>query len=301
MGWWAKSLRMFNAIRDHGTQSVRHLARQTGLSNSSVHRLTPAKDRRNLSPESWLWEPAEGRGWLVRLVVVATLAIFGLTRGVGAETIRAFCGRLRLEAPVGGSPSAFRGLRHALASAILETAAAWERDGMAHGERRPISGAVEETFVQRLTLVLVDLVSGYVLLEEVAVERTYATWYALVQARREMRGVKVWYLVRDRAKALIKLAEIGLGCLSIPDVCHLLHDLVKSDALAIFGRLRHAHQAWHHARERLATCQASAPSRAEAPQAQACVEARAAEVHRWEGVCLTSRRHLEPVSLLVHP
>jgi len=44
--------------------------------------------------------------------------------------------------------------------------------------------------------------------------------------------------VSDRAKALIKLAEQGLECVSIPDVFHLIHDLVKSYSLAICRPLR---------------------------------------------------------------
>jgi hypothetical protein len=57
--------------------------------------------------------------------------------------------------------------------------------------------------------------------------------------------------VSDRAKALIKLAQTGLGCLSIPDLFHLSHDLAKGYSLAIFGRLRHAKQALAHAKQRL--------------------------------------------------
>jgi hypothetical protein len=48
-------------------------------------------------------------------------------------------------------------------------------------------------------------------------------------------GVDVLYLVSDRAKALIKLAETGLECLSMPDVFHLIHELVKSYSLSIGG------------------------------------------------------------------
>jgi len=54
--------------------------------------------------------------------------------------------------------------------------------------------------------------------EEVAVNRTYDTWSGLVKTRLKTLGVEVSYLVSDRAKALIKLAETGLDCLSIPDV-----------------------------------------------------------------------------------
>ncbi len=66
----------------NGTQSVRRIAQQTGLSKSSVHRLTQAMERRDVHPESWLWETEEGRRWLTRLVV-ATLYTFGLKRGRG--------------------------------------------------------------------------------------------------------------------------------------------------------------------------------------------------------------------------
>jgi hypothetical protein len=72
MGFWAKSIRIFKHLCDHGTQSVRRVARQTGLSKSSVHRLTQAMQRRDSHPESWFWETAAGRQWLTRLVV-ATL------------------------------------------------------------------------------------------------------------------------------------------------------------------------------------------------------------------------------------
>ena len=48
-------------------------------------------------------------------------------------------------------------------------------------------------------------------------------------------------------------------------------------------------------------CQASHPSGAEAQQAQAVVEASAAEVTRWESVHSAYRHHLEMVSLIVHP
>lgn len=300
MGVWAKSLQIFNCLCDNGKQSVRRIAQKTGFSKSSVHRLQQARARRDTHPESWWWDTEDGRCWLIRLVV-ATLYTFGLTRGVGAETISEFFGRLRLETHVGCSPSALRGVMQALEHVLLETAEAWEREGVAAGEVRPIIGAVDETFLERMMLVFMDLVSGSLLFEEVAEDRTSTTWYALVEARLEALGVGVVSLVSDRAKALITLAEHGLECLSIPEVFHLIHDLVKSYSLAICGPLRQARQALHHARESLTTCQASHRSSDEARQAQAEVEACEAEVERWASVHSAYRHHLETVSLIVHP
>src|SRR5712692_5720429 len=113
MGFWDKSLRIFKCLCDNGTQGVRRMAQQTGLSKSRVHRLTQAMERRDVHPESWVWETAEGHAWCTRLVV-APRSLFGLKRGVGGATMRAFSARLRLDLRVGCAPCALRGVRQAL-------------------------------------------------------------------------------------------------------------------------------------------------------------------------------------------
>src|SRR5215470_11412254 len=155
MGFWTKSVLIFKSLCENAHQSIRQLARQTGMSKSSVHRLRQAIARRGRHPESWLWETEDGRQWLTRLVV-ATLYTFGLKRGVGMDTLSEFFARLHLATQVGCSPSALRGVMQTLEAALLETAAAWEQDGRAHGEVREIIGAVDETFLEHMILVFMD-------------------------------------------------------------------------------------------------------------------------------------------------
>jgi hypothetical protein len=294
MGLWAKSIVVIcNAIREHGKQSIRRLAERTGLSKSSVHRHLQAANRRDRYPESSLWETEEGRTWLIRLVG-ATLFVFGLKRGVGAESISEFFGRLHLEAHVGCSPSALRRIMHTLERIILDTAAAWEQEDIAHGERRPVIGAVDATFVQRMMLVCMDLASGYLRMEEVAVDRSYDTWYGGINGRLKTLGTGVLSLVSDRAKALVKLAHTGLGCLSIPDVFHLSHDLAKGYSLVIFGPLRHAKQ-------RLEALQTSQVDRGQVQPAQALVDDGEASVKHWQGVRSAWKQHLSNLSRSLHP
>ena len=301
MGLWAKSVVIFNAICAHGKQSVRHLAARTGLSKSSVHRHLQAMDRRNRYPESSLWETEAGRTWLIRLVV-ATLLVFGLKRGVGAETLSEFFSRLRLEAHVGCSPSALRNVMHTLECIILETTAAWEKEGIAHGEIRPVIGAVDETFLQRMMLVFMDLATGYLLMEEVAADRSFDTWFDRANERLTTFGTEVLYLVSDRAKALIKLAHTGLRCPSIPDVFHLGHDLAKSYALAICSRLRQAKRELEHAKQGLEKLQKNIQTdSAQVAQAQARVAACATSAHHWQEVGRAWRQHLSNVSRILHP
>src|SRR5262245_4655242 len=252
MGLWVKSVAIFNSIREHGKQSIRSLADRTGLSKSSIHRHLQAMDRRDRHPESSFWETEAGRAWLIRLVV-ATLFVFGLKRGVGAETLSEFFSRLRLEGYVGCSPSALRPVIHAWARLIVETGAAWEKDGIAHGEIRPVIGAVDETFLQRMMLVFMDLATDYVLMEEVTADRSFDAWYDRANDRLTTLGTEVPYLARERVDALRKLAHTSLGCLSTPDLFHLSQDLAKSYSLALCGRLRQAKRtsnmpssAWRH-------------------------------------------------------
>jgi hypothetical protein len=189
----------------------------------------------------------------------------------------------------------------ALAAALLETAGRWEKDGGAAGEVREIIGAVDETFLERMMLVCMDLSTGYLLLEEVAENRTYATWKALVDERLKALGTGVLSLVSDRAKALIQLAEQGLECLSMPAFFHCMHDLVKSYSLPIARRVSHAQQDLKKAEEGLGRHPGADGQRQDAPEAQHLVEQRRADVQRWEGGHHTYRHHLETLSLTLHP
>jgi hypothetical protein len=299
MGLWGKSVVIFNSIREHGKQSIRSLADRTGLSKSSVHRHLQAMDRRDRYPESSFWETPAGRTWLIRLVV-ATLFVFGLKRGVGVETLSEFFSRLRLEAHVGCSPSALRTVMRMLERLLLETAAAWEKEGIAHGEIRPVIGAVDETFLQRMMLVFMDLATGYLLMEEVSVDRSFDTWFDRANERLKTFGTKVLYMVSDRAKALIKLAHTGFSCPSIPDLFHLGHDLAKSYSLCIFGRLRQAKRELEQAKQHLEKLPESV--QAERVQiAQARVAACSTSVHHWQEVGSAWRQHLSNLSRILHP
>jgi uncharacterized protein DUF6399 len=256
--------------------------------------------RRDGYPESWLWETAEGRHWLLRLVV-ATLYTFGLKRGVGVETLSAFFARWHLATQVGCSPGALRQVMQVFAATAVETAATWEQDAIAAGEVRESIGGVDETFLERMLLVFQDLPTGYLVLEDVADDRTFATWKAVVEARLKTLGTAGWYLVSDRAKALIQLAETGLQCLSMPDFLHFMQALVQSYSLTIGQRVRHAHQELTKAKEALARRHGPSQGDQPAPEAQVLVEARPDEGTRWEEAHPTSRGHLETLSLTLHP
>ena len=300
MRFWDKSLRIFNCLCKHGKQSVRRIAQKTGCSQRSVHRLTQAMERRGRHPASWLWETEEGHRWLTRLVI-ATLYPFGFTRGVGADTLSAFFARLRLEMQVGCAPSALRGVMEALVVTIEETAQVWEQDGVASGEGREMIGAVDATCLEQMILVFQDVPTGDIVQEEVADDRPYSTWKALVDERLKALGTSVLSLVSDRAKALMQLAEQGFECLSMPDCFHFMPDIVKSYSRTIARQLRQAPQARTHAEAVLARHPELAHGDPDRRAVKAEVQAKRAEGQRWEEVQRMDRHHLETLSLTRHP
>ena len=183
----------------------------------------------------------------------------------------------------------------------VETAQVWEQEGVAGGEVRESIGAVDETCLEQMILVFQDGPTGSMVQEEVADDRPYPTWKALVDERLQALGTSVLYVVSDRAKALIQRAEQGFACLSRPDFFPCMPDIVQSYALALGRRVRHAPQELLEAQEALARPQGRSHAAPAAPEAPAVVATRHTEVTRWDEAHHTSRRHVETLSLTRHP
>lgn len=205
--------------------TVRELARQADTSKSSAHRQAQAIKRRDVHPESFLWECAEGYEWQRRLFY-ATLLLFGVELGVGADKLSKFFKMIRLDTHIGVSPSAIRTQLNELQGFIIKFQEEFEKYHKCTNKK--IVGAADETFFgNKLILVLVDLVSGYLLLEDITDDRSFDTWLSKAQPRLEELGLDVRFLVSDAAKALIKLAADGFACERGADIFHGQRDISK--------------------------------------------------------------------------
>ncbi len=87
----------------------------------------------------------------------------------------------------------------------------------------------------------------------------------------------------------------------MPDFFHVVHDIVKSDSLAIGRRLSQARQDLTQAEEALAQRAALPHAAPDVPAVQALIVASQTEVQQWEEVQRTYRHHLEMLSLILHP
>jgi len=169
-------------LRERGPQSIRELATATSLSKSSVARHCKGlRERAQQVPEAELWEQERGAQWL-RVLGLAVMFVFGMKSGVGVERISEFLHRVRLERYVAASPTALRSLGAQMEPVILAYSAEQEPRRSQAQCRVPIIAGADETFFDQVILVMMDLVSGYLVLEEAADNRTYDPWQERVQA-----------------------------------------------------------------------------------------------------------------------
>ncbi|MEO0013389.1 MAG: hypothetical protein RLZZ535_1778 [Cyanobacteriota bacterium] len=158
-------LAVFQAGYQFGQNSFRTLALKTNLSKSSVHRLYHRIRRRNQHPESSLWETEEGASWL-RLLVLATIFVFALQGGIGCERLSQFFNLLRLKRHIGVSPTALRSLRARMELTIIEYQQRQNEVINKISSEIEICAAADETFFDQVILVMLDLPSGYIFVEE---------------------------------------------------------------------------------------------------------------------------------------
>ena len=103
-----------------------------------------------------------------------------------------------------------------------------ECENRVKGQSRKAVVAMDETFFgEFLILVLMDLRSGYLLLEEIGEDRRFDTGYAKTAPRLVSLGIEVNHAISDRAKALIKLAISGFECDSGADLFHAQQDVSR--------------------------------------------------------------------------
>ena len=131
-------------------------------------------------------------------------------------------------------------------------------------------GSGDETwFNGQMVLVLMDLVSGYLVMEEEAEDRSYETWDAKAQSRLRQLGLTVRHFVSDRGKALVKLATSSFGCLAGADIFHAQHDISKWLGWSLHGKFSRARKQLKEAEEKMASLEKKADREKIAQQKQA--------------------------------
>jgi hypothetical protein len=236
----SRDRQVWGHITEFGRQSLRQIAQATGMSKDKVARSLEAVSNRDKYPESHLWETEEGQAWLHRMVD-ATIYEFGLKGNQGADRISEFLKRLRVDSQVGVSPTALRQRMRQMEEELAKFQQKQEEAQSQPGEKRAVVASGDETwFNDKPLLVLMDLTSGYLIMEEEAANRSYETWETKAQTRLQQLGLQVRHFVSDRGKGLVKLATASFGCWAGADIFHAQYDLSKWLGRSLHGQFGRA-------------------------------------------------------------
>ena len=282
-------------IKNNVNASVRAIAVATGLTKSSVHRHLQGIDRRRQYSESHWWETAQGYGFLIRLVY-GVIYFFGIKQGVGAETISEFFQAIHLDTHVASSASALRDLKRDITQLIIDYGEA-QSEHCQPSEKQGIVLGGDETFFGLPVLVLIELASGYIFTEIECANRTYTTWLVQLERWWDKQRWHCHYFVSDGARALIKLATAGLGCVNVADLFHALRALGCPIGRALAGQLAQLNKQYDRLEKQLNSC-------AEALEQQSIsslIEENKAQQYCLEQDQLTYRQTLEQITQRLHP
>ena len=211
-------------ITRHGKQSCRKLAEKLGVSKSSVNRRQKKIDKRSDILASDFFETQEGQRFITRLVV-ACIFVFGITSGVGANRISHFMSLIQIDQFKAVSPSSISRTEDQIDDLIVQFKERYDAELKKKAGQIDITPGGDETFFDNLMLlVLMDLTSGFIFVEQAAEKRDHATWESCTLPLLSHFNIVRCFL-SDKAKALLKLAKDSLKTDRIPDLFHMMRDV----------------------------------------------------------------------------
>jgi hypothetical protein len=235
----ARELARAEALRQAGT-SERQVAEGLGIARGTLYEW---RERAPLQPVpaalAAFVETEEGVEWLHRQVVAAHVVVT-LLGGGGVRLVCEFLRLSGLDAFVGASYGSQRSIGAALEEAIVAYAGE-ERARLAEGmPRRQICLCEDETYHPQICLVALEPVSGFLLDERYAEDRTAATWTRAIEAALKGLPVDVVQGTSDEAKGLLRHVRDMLGAHHGPDLFHVQHEVVRATGANLAHRLAHA-------------------------------------------------------------
>ena len=174
----------------------------------------------------------EGVQWLHRLVLALQFVI--TLRASGGVRLVCECLELSgLSAFVGASYGSQQGLNAALEQAVVAIAAEQRTALAEHMAPRAVTVCEDETFHPAICLVALEPVSGFILLEQYAADRTAATWTQALSAACAGLPITIVQGTADEATALRRHIEGDYAAHHSPDLFHLQHEVAKATGLAL--------------------------------------------------------------------
>ncbi|MEO5370883.1 MAG: hypothetical protein H7833_12510 [Magnetococcus sp. DMHC-1] len=114
-------------------------------------------------------------------------------------------------------------------------------------EPKAITIVEDETFHPEICLVGMEPISNFILLEKYATQRDAKTWTDVVRESLSDLSVRVFQVVSDEAKGLLRHTCTELGVHYSPDLFHGLHEIGKGVFPALSSLTKRTQQAYDKA------------------------------------------------------
>ena len=228
------------AQRRAAGQSGRAVAAGVGRPRSTLREWAQAAVASTEVPEALaaFFVSVEGVQWLHRLVLALQFVIT-LRAGGGVRLVCECLELSGLSAFVGASYGSQQGLNAALEQAVVAIAAEQRAALAEHMAPRAMTVCEDETFHPAICLVALEPVSGFIVLEQYAKDRTAATWTQALRDACAGLPITIVQGTADEATALRRHIEGDYAAHHSPDLFHLQHEVAKATGLAL-ARAVHA-------------------------------------------------------------
>ena len=238
-----------------GDDSIRGFSRWSGVPRTSLqHWLYRAK--RMDMPESAIrfFESLEGQEFLHALFVSMILELH--ERGnCSLEALSRFLRSTKLDRFVPSSKSSLAGSCAELEKAVADFASVEHGRMAAEMPEKQISVAQDETFPSGVCLVAIEPVSNFILLEEMADDRTTKTWDERMCEALAPLPVTVVQGVGDESKSLVKHVREGLCAHHSPDTFHIQQELTRGASAQLRLKVKRESVSLEHLKKETSDCE----------------------------------------------
>lgn len=217
--------------------SLSNIAQEVGISKSSAKRRLDSIKSRSKHPCAKLFETPEGHQWLV-LLIVSAVFLFGVKSNIGSETIAKFFAVIGAHLFIGLSKSSLHKIEQQIDDLTAKFGEMHDNKLIDEAKEIDLLAGVDETFFGKLkVLLLMDLPSGFILKENVSNNRDFDTWTKLtLPLVLKFKSIKC--LVSDKARALVKLANVSFECISSADLFHVMSYVKKFMQFQFSSKIR---------------------------------------------------------------
>jgi hypothetical protein len=216
----------------HDGQSQRAAAASAGVARSTLRHWSAAKACGAAPALVAFVETPEGVQWLRQILVAAHWCITELG-GAGIRVVVEFLALSGLSDVIAASYGTQQAFHAQLEQHILACASEQRAQLAATMPPRTLSIAEDETWKDGMRLVAIDPVSGFILVEQVAEERSAAAWTQALARGLAGLNVTVVQGTSDEAKGLLAHVQRDLGAHHSTDLFHLQHEVSQATSLAL--------------------------------------------------------------------